>query len=230
MPAQYSGDTVLDIGSCVVRLVPFKRNAYITRHRAYAADFQQYRWILQFGSVNFWYEKPTRPFMKSISKPEDLAHLMNARPVSLETPRAWASRAMTTPIDDDVFDCSQGHIVDGCYPGTCHKCTDDKSDALANVPLVYYIVLSTFQASEPFIPGSHFNGCQIYKLVKSGSREAAVAEAFYATGVNGWNIAFSCVMRLDEDFEDGIGNVERVRNLWSLAESRRDQGTTRIFY
>jgi hypothetical protein len=137
---------------------------------------------------------------------------------------------MTTPTRDDIFECAAGHAVDDGYAGTCHECTDAKSDALESTPLVYCLVFSTCQASDPFIHGAHFNGRQIYKLVKCGSREAAVAEAFYAAGVNGWSLAFSCVMKLGEDFEERSGTAKKVNELWMLAEEENDEKTIKVFY
>ena len=152
------------------------------------------------------------------------------RPVTLDTPRVSASSALTTPTDDDAYDCSLGHQVDSNYGGTCRQCTEDRSDALDACGLVYYLVLSTFQANDPFVYGSHFNGKPLYKLVKCGSREAAAAEAFYASGVDGWNVAFSCVMREGETFEERIGPVERVEELWNLTEECEDDDKVRVFY
>ncbi|KAF2181480.1 hypothetical protein K469DRAFT_691967 [Zopfia rhizophila CBS 207.26] len=96
--------------------------------------------------------------------------------------------------------------------------------------LVYYIVLSTWHASDSFVHGAHFNGRQIYNLVKCGSREAAAAEAFYAAGVNGWNVAFSCVVRMGETFSDRTGAAERVEELWNLGEDGKDDTTVRVFF
>jgi hypothetical protein len=142
----------------------------------------------------------------------------------------WASRALTTPTDDDVYDCTAGHNIDGGYAGTCHQCSEEKSEALDATSLVYCLVLTTFQANNPFIHGSHFNGRQIYKMIKCGSREAATSEAFYATGLNGWSVAFSCVMRLGEDFEERTGKPKPVDDLWVLAEEEEDNDLVRVFY
>jgi hypothetical protein len=157
--------------------------------------------------------------------------LYDARPVSLETPRLWASRALTAPTDDDVYDCTAGHTIDGGYTGTCHQCSEEKSDALDETPLVYCLIFTTCQASTPFVHGAHFNGRQIYKMIKCGSRAAAISEAFYATGVNGWNVAFSCVMRVGEDFEERSGKATPVEELWMLAEEEEEESEhVRVFY
>jgi hypothetical protein len=146
--------------------------------------------------------------------------LLDARPVSLSTPKLWASRALTTPTDDDVYDCPAGHTED-----TCHQCSEEKS-------LQYCLILSTFQASKPFVHGSHFNGKQIYKMIRCGSREAAIAEAFHATGAHGFSIAFSCVQRLGEGFDDKNGNAQKVDKLCMLAKPNKDEdnSSVHVFY
>ena len=222
----------------MIRITPSKRNALVTQHRSYPADLEEYRWLLKCGITEVWYEKPSRAYLKAMKALEasgrevaDVTPIFDARPVSLETPKVWASRALTTPTDDDVYHCTAGHTIDGGYSGTCHQCSEEKSEALEDISLIYWIVFTTYQASNPFIHGAHFNGRPIYKLVKCGSREAATAEAFYAAGVNGWNVAFSCVTRLDETFEDGNGQVEKVEELWMLAEDAVEpQESVRAFY
>lgn len=237
LPVQYSSESAIDNLSRVLRILPFRRNVLVTRHKAHAADFDEYKWILKYGNTEHWYEKPNRAQLRSLKyldnnrwAPDELLPLSNARPVSLETPKAWASAALTTPTDDDIYDCAAEHAVIGGYSGTCNRCTDEKAEALAKTPLVYYLVLTTFQASDPFIHGAHFNGKQIYKMIRCGSREAAVAESFYAAGVNGWNIAFSCVMRLGEDFEERFGTVQRANELWMFSDEAEDENAIRVFY
>lgn len=154
-----------------------------------------------------------------------------ARPVSLETPRVWASAALVTPSDDDVYDCEKEHGGDGDVNGSdgaCAVCTYEKSEVLDGTSLVYYIVLSTCQASEPFIHGAHFNGKTIFRVVKCGTREGASAEAFYAAGVNGWSVVFSCVLREEERLTE---NARRVEKLWELGEKDENvKEGARVFY
>ncbi|KAF2877651.1 hypothetical protein BDV95DRAFT_154345 [Massariosphaeria phaeospora] len=231
-PTHYTGEsTILETGK-VIRIAPFKRNVFTTPHRAQPGDFAEYRWIIQNADTEVWYEKPGRSGVRHMNTvgDKDLPLLQNPRPVSLETPRVWLSPVFTTPTDDDIYDCVAGHSLEDDYTGPCHSCTDEKSEALDATPLVYYLVLSTCQASEPFIHGAHFNGKQIYKLIKCGSREAVAAEAFFAAGVNGWNIVFSCVMRMGETFEERRGNLSRVDELWQLAETEEDAEAVRAFY
>lgn len=238
MPVNYSGESVLET-TRIVHLDPFNRTVFVTQHKPHAADLEEYKWLLRYGSTDVWFEKPNRAFHKQMKAFEstsydmpELVPLFDARPVSLETPRLWASRALTTPTDDDVYDCTAGHTMEGGYTSTCHQCSEEKSEALDATPLVYWVILTACQASNPFIHGSHFNGTQIYKLIKCGSREAATSEAFYATGVNGWSVAFSCITRLGEGFDDRNGKAQAQEELWMLAEDDEDdeEENVRVFY
>ncbi|KAF2125085.1 hypothetical protein P153DRAFT_120294 [Dothidotthia symphoricarpi CBS 119687] len=226
--------------SRVIRITTSRRNVFMTLHRAKATDLRGFRWLIQYGSTEFWYEKPTRALLKhfhsleaSGCETQDLLPLFNARPIGLETPRVWASAALTTPTDDDVETCTAGHAADARISESCQQCVNDRAEALDNTSLVYCLVLSTCQASDPYVHGAHFNGRQIYKLVKCGSREAAVAEAFYAAGVNGWSVVFSCVMRFGEDVFSTTGTTEKVDELWTLTKDNEigvADGSVRIFY
>jgi hypothetical protein len=232
IPVSYSGESVQET-SRVVMIEPFRRNVVVSHHAAQAADLNEHMWLLSWCKSEIWYEK--KNFFKRMKKmkyPNSLIEvppLDDPRPVSLETPKLWASRALTTPIDDDVRDCTAGHPADGGYVGSCHQCSEEKSEALDATSLEYCLIMTSCQASDPFVHGSHFNGKQIYKMVKCGSREAAISEAFYATGVNGWNVVFSCVLRLGEGVD---GNIQKAKELWELADAETDDEADeiRIFY
>ncbi|KAH7064055.1 hypothetical protein BKA63DRAFT_428001, partial [Paraphoma chrysanthemicola] len=236
IPINYSGDSVHE-HSRIIRIEPSKRNTLVTRHGHGAADYKENSWLLRKGDTDIWYGKPARSLLKQINALEgsgidstELSPMLDARPVSLEVPKLCVSKALTTPTDDDVYDCSAGHTIDGGYAGTCHQCSEQKSDALEATDLEYTLIITTCQASNPFIQGAHFNGRQIYKMTRHSSREAAVAEAFYASGVNGWNVVFSCVTRVGESFEDRTGKVSKVEELWQLADDAADDKVVRIFY
>lgn len=219
----------------MILITPFRRNVLVTRHQAQPADYEDYTWLLKYGSQDQWYERPNRSTLHSIRRnlavhchTELLNPFINARPVSMENPKVWASSALVTPKDDDVYSCAAGHTFEGSYSRVCNTCTGEHLQALDATPLVYYMVLSTFQAN---IYETHFPGKQIYKLVRCGSREAAVAEAFHAAGVNGWNVAFTCVMQLGEDFDKKLGPVAKVEQLWQLAsEAPESNEDLRVFY
>lgn len=155
--------------------------------------------------------------------------MLDARPASLGTTKLYVSKALTTPTNDEVYNCSENHTIDGGYAGTCHQCSEQKSEALEATELEYTLVITTCQASHPFMQGAQFNGHEIYKITRHGSRGAAADEAFYAS-VNGWSVVFSCVTRVGESFEDRIGKASRVEKLWQLYGDAADEKVVRIFY
>ena len=94
-------------------------------------------------------------------------------------------------------------------------------------------MLSRFQASYQRVEQSHNTdramGKKIYKLVRCGSREAALSRAHDLAGL-GWRIVFSCVFRLGETFNEREGPVERLDKIQDLAENARDDRVIRVFY
>ena len=233
----YCEDPVLQNTNQLVRLTAFRRSVYITRYAAHETDYKEHEWLFKHGSTELWYEKPSKAHLRNIGTQEvnrwaldELSSLPNARPVSLETPRVWASAAMRTPIDDDISECVAGHRANNYRPRSCLRCTSEKATALEATSLVYCLVLSTCQAADPFVHGAHFHGKQIYKLVKCGSREAAVSEAYHSAGVNGWNVAFSCVMRLAEGYDERDGKAKKVQHLHMLSDEDEDKQSIRTFY
>lgn len=157
--------------------------------------------------------------------------MADERPMVTEMPRVWASAALVTPMDDDIYDCAAGHTTEDGLSAACTTCTDEKSEALEATSLVYNMVLATYQAGQPpYVMGNHFNGTKVYKLVRCGSREAAAAEAFYSASVNGWNVVFACVTRADDALEGFEGKIKRVEDLWMLGEDDEEDDYTRVFF
>ena len=212
----------------------------MTSHRAQVADFKEFEWLFKYGTTELWYEKPSKSLLKRMKaaeesgcEPDELAS-RHSRSAEIQTPKVWASAALTTPTDGDINKCMTDHITNVArapYVRICRQCTDEKSEALRATDLVYCLVFNTSQAYDMFVPGaSATGGRQIYKMVKCSSREIAVAEIFHTTGLNGWNVAFSCVMRASEDNERG-GRFRRVEDFWMLANDHDDDGdSVRVFY
>ncbi|RYO03141.1 hypothetical protein AA0121_g13178 [Alternaria tenuissima] len=229
---QYSDCPPSDSANLMIRITPHSRNASVSKHAASMADYKEFEWLLRHGTSGVWYEKPTNAYLRSVGTPgapQELTPLLDARPVSIETPKVWASKPTTTPIDDRILECVAAHDINEGYAESCLECTIAKSEALKNTPLVYCLVFGTYQARDPYIHASHFNGRQIYKLVKCGSREAVVEEAFYTVGIEGWSLVFSCVMKLGEGFEERSKTAKKVDQLWMLAE-KDDEKNIKVFY
>lgn len=225
----------------MVRILPFRRNAFITSHNAQVADFKEFEWLFKYGTTELWYEKPSKSLLKRMKEaeesgcePDELAS-SNLRSTEIQTPKVWASAALTTPTDGDINKCMTGHITNVArlsHNRICRRYTGEESEALDATDLVYCLVFNTSQAYDMFVPGaSGTGGRQIYKMVKCGSREIAIAEIFHTTGLNGWNVVFSCVIRASEDLEGRGGKFRRVENLWMLADDEGDDGdSVRVFY
>lgn len=222
-------------------MLPFGRNTLLTLHHAQSIDLDEFKWLLKYGTTEFWYEKPSKAMLKRMERAELAGHEpdellpTSARPSEIQTPKVWAPAALTTPTNEDIHECTAGHMPEQAgsgYISTCEQCTDEKSEALEATGLAYYLVFSSSVALDRFAPGSVTTGSRlIYKLVKCGSRAAAIADIFHTTGLNGWNLVFSCVMRASESIEDRGGKFRRVERLWMLANAGDDDGkSVRVFY
>lgn len=223
-------------------MLPFRRNVLTTSHRAHTTDFNEFEWLLKYATTELWYEKPSKALLKRMKaaeesgcEPDELAP-STFKVAELETPKVWASAALTIPTDENQK-CTADHtpdLTETTFTRPCQQCTD-KSAALDAMNLVYYLVFNSLQAHElaGCMPASLSNmrGRQMYKLVKCGSREAAIAEVFHATGLNGWNLVFSCVTKASEDIDGGAGKLRRVEDLWMLADDDGADGeSVRVFY
>lgn len=120
-----------------------------------------------------------------------------ARPVCFQTPTVWASAALVTPSDDD---CEESKVSD-------------------RTSLAYYIVFSTFQGIESSGHEAYFNGKKVFKLLRRGTRKAAIAEIYHTAGAIGRSVEFSCMFRGGERF---TGNAKRVEKLLELCEEDRN--------
>lgn len=201
--------------SPIVGIVPFHRKVLLVRHQAHAADYQEHEWLLRFADTGVWYEKPNRTLVNighHERTPNKLMPMTQPKPVCLELPKVWASAALTTSLDNATS------VVD-----------QRRSKALKSRPLVYCLVLSTYETIVN-MGQEKIYGSQMYKLVRCGSREAAATEAFYAAGVHGYNVAFACVMRLDEDFAGSFGRARKVEQLSDLALENHSREDVRVFY
>ncbi|KAF2013066.1 hypothetical protein BU24DRAFT_263552 [Aaosphaeria arxii CBS 175.79] len=202
-------------------------------HAAQAADFEEYKWLFQYGDSDKWYFKPTKSQRHhwarqelSGRKADEIPAVEEVMPITFEQPILWASAALTTPPDDDIYDCGEDHSGCDDFSGRCQTCTDEKSEALESTDLEYCVVMSALQGHAPGCPHP---GRKMYMMARCGSREAAATQAFHYASL-GSHVVFSCVFRLGESFEDRIGPVARVEELWNLAEEAENDEVIRVFY
>lgn len=217
IPTQSAEASDYNTTSRIVRIAPLRRNVYLLQHPAQAADLQDYEWLLRFADTGLWYEKPGRPQPAHIGRNEGtppsankVIPMSHPQPMSLNLPKVWASAALATSLDNTAI--------------------QHQPRSLKSTPLVYCLILSTYDTASNMLPDGKSHGRQMYKLVRCGSREAAVAEAFYAAGVHGWNVSFACVMRLDEDFVGTFGKAKKVKQLSKLGLDNYVREDVRVFY
>ncbi|KAF2999755.1 hypothetical protein E8E13_005019 [Curvularia kusanoi] len=222
-----------------VRILPFNRNVFRTSHGAQTTDFLEISWLLRHGTTELWYEKPSNALLKRMNCAEesgteaDELTSSTAKPSETETPKVWASAALTTPTDKRIHVCDATHKQQDPEDSlimTCKRCTVKKSNALQATDLAYCLVFSTAPSPNFMVPPGDNNNRQMYKLVKCGSREAAISEVFHAVGLHGLNLVFSCVMRASEDVLKRGGKFKRVSDLWMLGGADRDEEGVRVFY
>ncbi|KAF1365199.1 hypothetical protein EJ07DRAFT_96209 [Lizonia empirigonia] len=210
--------------SYFVRIEPYSRTVLSVFNSAEPTDFEEYEWLLRYGETEMWYSKPRQCELQKIARcrrlngeweNKHLGPFQNPRPARLDFPQSWASAALTTPKDDNILDrglrdstpkdgaersASKACTEEKCI-GKEAVCNDEKSKALKGTPLAYCLVFTTTHIDEkdyfPHYSGLKSVGEKIFRLFKCGSRQTAIAEAFYTSGVNGWSLAFSCVLRAD---------------------------------
>jgi len=95
--------------------------------------------------------------------------------------------------------------------------------------LVYYLVLHTEQ-SQPFrTPGPPIEGQSIYKVLRCGSREAALSEVYYQAGNFGISTVFCCAFKEGADIMKAK-MFRRVQDVENLGMPVKIQGRVKVFY
>lgn len=200
-------------------------------HQAEPGDFEEFKWIIQYGDTNVWYTKPGRIRLRQMARQERTGREPDPLPV-IEDPNivaefiatTWATAALRTPLSYELGCCSSGHSVDSDM--ACESCKEEKQEALSSISLQYCIVIAAWHDSNA---RSRMLKDRIYSLIRCGSREAAVSAA-HASATIGCSTLFSCVLRLGETPDDRNGPFERVDDIWDLAEEANDLTTIRVFY
>lgn len=145
---------------------------------------------------------------------ETMAPLKHANPQTCKFPRINTGRALRTRDDlSPDCKCEQRLKLSPVEPIACRSTRCEAKLGGAHYPcaacvssthlprakstqLVYLAVVQSFQAGPSYELES---GRPIYKVVRTGSRRAAAAQAFFDAGANGWSTVFVCAMpaRLD---------------------------------
>lgn len=218
-------------------LGPERKSCIREMHQAEPGDFEEIKWILQYGDTEVWYAKPGKLQLRQMARqeragrePDALPMVRGQRVANIANVRVWASAALSTPLIYELGCCSSGHSVDSDL-ACCLPCKEEKQDALASISLQYCVVSSTYNVETDENPRGR--GCwfmeRMYSLTRCGSREAA-ASAAYSMALQGQEVVFSCVMRLGETPDDRSGPFERVDEIWDLADEANDLNSIRVFY
>lgn len=99
--------------------------------------------------------------------------------------------------------------------------------------MMYLSVVQTFQENY-----SRGIGCPVYKVVRTGSRRAAAAQAFFDAGAHGWSTVFVCALPVRSSIEAEMADytdVLGVRHARSIDEvlvdsSHYDVDWMRVLY
>ncbi|KAF2763078.1 hypothetical protein EJ05DRAFT_506716 [Pseudovirgaria hyperparasitica] len=227
----------------------FNKRIYTTFHHAGSYDFAKHSSLLRAAETEVWYRWPAasdESHILSLCKRGELASATeylstevegrSISPLNASIPRVWASHVFTAPLDDDVYTCvtRMGHLARN-YSGACTTCTHTVAKKLENTSLVYIVVLSSYMDPAPgFSARGPSPTEKVFKVLSFGSRESAAAEAFYASGVQGWDVVFSCVIRSDALSALGKGldvvRVEKIHELANVDEREIGGDYVRAFY
>ncbi|KAL5356458.1 hypothetical protein BJX96DRAFT_142845 [Aspergillus floccosus] len=206
-------------------LAPFDIDVYVTSHAASSTDFRHWLPLLASASADSWYafvgdDSHPHPAYYSLHRPPQptLKIQRDAHPVGLHIPWVAAGGALqaSLPASSDhppliylsVQQALMGHHRDRYYYGR------DRS------PMPEMAARAT-PAGQP-----------IYRVVRTGSRDAASAQAFYHAGANRWPTVFTCVIK---NVPGGpqyplLDSYERVGSLEELIESTDEKEKIRVFY
>ncbi|KAL2823494.1 hypothetical protein BDW59DRAFT_148684 [Aspergillus cavernicola] len=233
-----------DQDTCVL-LAPFNREAYITTHPASPFDFTYWLPLLSLGTPETWYAFSTPEATISTSLYQHLVAppaatlrpQLDPRPVGLRFPRISASPALQPSRDPIII------------PATIKT---ESGIIEQPVSLIYLSIqqsisghstqrggrwVSPDRSGLPDVAGRSITGQNIYRVVRTGSREEAASQAFYNAGGNRWSTVFTCVVVGGKRALSGRvmvlqGGYERVASLQELVDTNGEgrEGRMTVFY
>ncbi|KAL4882379.1 hypothetical protein BJY04DRAFT_186967 [Aspergillus karnatakaensis] len=213
-----------------VILDPYNRDAYITIHPASHFDFVSWLPLLALGVPETWYSFGVPETVITMNAAQPLAAppqavlkpLLDPRPVGLKIPRIAAGAALQPssfpPVPAADADVTAAEPASE-KPTPPSPLVQDK-----DVNLIYLSIQTTISGLStsrngrwispdrnglPELAGRNTIGQSIYRVVRSGSREEAAAQAFYNAGGNRWSTVFTCVV-VEEEERMGAAGSGRV--------------------
>ncbi|KAF2091958.1 hypothetical protein K490DRAFT_53124 [Saccharata proteae CBS 121410] len=237
------------------------RRAMLLHYAAAPFDLHENLWILKYGEANKWYTRPATSELERLRKFEDAGLGPDVRNWACHEPdclhpapsnmvKLQFGEVMGV-ADPDERQCWCGEFVEEedtvCRFGKSCSKKRNVRDAISNELLVYLSVVEADKrdtdddqdaADDMSFVGSTAkddqccDGSKIYKLEKTGSKNACAARAYQNAALRGWSTIFSCVIKGEVDLakmSGGIKCFERVRNLGDLLGDA-EGGKIKIFY
>jgi len=206
-----------------VRIAPLHRKVYVTTHAATPVDFRHWLPLLAYAIPERWYKFTDAG---SLDLPIDLLvgvpamtakHILppmeDACALALNVPAVAASAALRLEPEDGEEDISVLYLSVQKSVTTLQDSNEWYDRGRRQVPEMVREV-------------------PIYRVVRSGSRQAAASQVFYTAGGNGWSTVFTCVVA-DKVEAKGIPPAaklfQRVKSLRELVEDSED-GKIRVLY
>ena len=224
--AKPNGDVPLDRS---VRIAPFHRKVYVTTHAATPVDFRHWLPLLAYAIPERWYGFTDAESLDllidmlvgvpAMTAKHMLPPLKKSCALALNMPAVAASAALRLEPEDGEEDISLLYL------------SVQKSIVAPQDYNEWYDHGGRRQVSDMVREGS-VTGMPIYRVVRSGSRQAAASQAFYTAGESGWSTVFTCVVA-DKVEAKGIPPAaklfQRVKSLRELVDDSED-GKIRVLY
>ena len=223
--AETKGDVPLDRS---VRIEPFHSKVYVTTHAATPVDFRHWLPLLAYATPERWYGFTDAKSLDLLvdllaGVPAMTAKCMlppveNARALALNVPAVAASAALRLEPEDGEEDISLLYL-------------SVQKSIIAPQDSNEWYDRGRRQVPDMAREGSVI-GMPIYRVVRSGSRQAAASQAFYTAGGSGWSTVFTCAVA-DKVEAEGIPPAaklfQRVKSLGELIEDSGDR-KIRVLY
>ncbi|KAI9692896.1 MAG: hypothetical protein M1822_004890 [Bathelium mastoideum] len=231
----------LDLKSYSALLHPFNRRAYVNSIAFSAVDLKKYFWLIKLAEPETWYQWPSKQTLDQLMALSEAGlsstiyeHNDTDYPKALSVPRICLGRSLLEAAESDYNGNSDDDVSD-----------DDSYYAHRRArrpsPTKFGMRFYSVQQSEEVLPikerlqdprDVENHTLPIYRVVVTGSSDAAVAQAFYDAGANGWSTLFTCAVieSVGEKLAEtkGLNAFERVDRLWKLAGGDTDKN--KIYY
>ena len=227
-------------GSRSAILHPFGRRAYLNSIAFSAVELKKYFWLLTVAEPELWHYWPNQQYMKEMVVVRDAGLPLVPNPgttSALTVPRICLGKSLLEAAASDKC-CT---CLDERPDSRCNTCDRARNSLLKNCNLRFYSVQQCEEIFRPYERKQDHGDVEyhtqpLYRIVVTGSADAAAAQAFYDAGANGISTLFTCAMMewVGEKMREfkGPDAFERVDRLWKLSETIAGPGGNKhkIFY